>query len=340
MKVDTTNRIENLLLRYCEGQVTEKERQEVEEWINESAENRRMMDQVLMLYISTDTLNILKKVDTEKALSKVKTRMSPVKKVTWAKRFQRIVAILFLPFIIALSVQYGRTDKQVVSQILEAKTAPGMTASLTLPDGTLAFLNSQSSLSYPSFFDGDVREVMLKGEGYFEVAKDKRKKFVVVIPHHSQIEVQGTSFNVEAYEQDADVTATLIEGKIGFIYQDKGVSKQVSMLPGQKLMYNSESKEMMLSETSGLSEIAWKDGKIIFNNTPLPEALRILDKRYNVKFILNNERLKKSSFTGTFATQRLEMILEHFKISSRMRWRYLHEEGNNLDNRKEKIEIY
>ena len=332
------NKIEELLPRYCEGLTTEEERLQVEAWMDESEENRRMAKQVYALYLATDTLHVMKKVDTEKALSRVKSRMTGKKKTMWWEWAQRAAAVLFIPLLITLMVQHWGNDEQELAQMMEIKTNPGMMISLTLPDGTLVFLNSESTLSYPSRFDGDTRNVNLRGEAYFEVAKDPEKKFIVSTSHQSQIEVLGTHFNVEAYEKEDRVSATLVEGKIGFIYKCDNASKKVLMAPGQKLIYDSKDSKVQLYATSGESETAWKEGKIIFRNTPLEEGLRMLEKRYNVEFIIKNNRLKGDSFTGAFTNQRLERILEYFQLSSQIRWRYL--DSPDITDEKSKIEIY
>ena len=332
------NKIEELLPRYCEGLATEEERLQVEAWMDESEENRRMAKQVHALYLATDTLHVMKKVDTEKALSRVKSRMTGKKKTMWWEWAQRAAAVLFIPLLVTLMVQHWGNDEQELAQMMEIKTNPGMTTSLTLPDGTLVFLNSESTLSYPSRFDGDTRNVNLQGEAYFEVAKNPEKKFIVSTPHRSQIEVLGTHFNVEAYEKENRVSATLVEGKIGFIYKCDNASKKVLMAPGQKLVYDSKDSKVQLYATSGESEIAWKEGKIIFRDTPLEEGLRMLEKRYNVEFIIKNNRLKGDSFTGAFTNQRLERILEFFQLYSQIRWRYL--DSPDITDEKSKIEIY
>ncbi len=334
------NTIEELLPRYCEGVATEEERLQVEMWMSESDENRRMAKQIHALYLATDTVHIMTKVDTEKALIKVKSRMAGnrQRKTTWWEWAQRAAAVLFIPLLVTLMVQHWGVSEQELAQMMEVKTNPGMMTSLTLPDGTLVFLNSESTLSYPSRFDSDTRNVSLQGEAYFEVAKNPEKKFVVSTSHQSQIEVLGTHFNVEAYEKEDRVSATLVEGKIGFIFKRDNVSKKVLMKPGQKLVYDFKDSKVQLYTTSGESEIAWKEGKIIFKDTPLEESLRMLEKRYNVEFIIKNERLKKYSFTGTFTHQRLERILEYFKISSRIRWRYI--DSADIKDEKSRIEIY
>ena len=90
--------------------------------------------------------------------------------------------------------------------------------------------------------------------------------------------------------------------------------------------------------TSGESEISWKDGKLIFNDTPLDEVLHMLGKRFNVEFVLSNKGLKGCSFTGTFTHQRLERIMEYFRISSHIRWRYI--DSADIKTEKLKIEVY
>lgn len=331
------DQIEELLPRYCEGVATAEERLQVESWMDESAENRRVAKQIEMLYLATDTAHILTKIDTEKALKKVRNKMIGKRTTLW-EWAQRTAALLFIPLLAAFLVQYmGRQSE--VAQLIEVKTNPGMTTSVTLPDSTVVLLNSASSLSYPTCFKGDTREVILKGEAYFAVAKDKKKKFIISTSHHSQIEVLGTHFNVEAYENDAEVSTTLVEGKVCFLFKAKDdLVKKVMMNPGQKLVYNSTNSNVQLYATSGLSETAWKDGKIVFDNTPLDEGLKMLEKRYNVTFIIKNDRLKDNSFTGVFAGQRLERILEYFKVSSEIRWRYL--ESPDMKDEKSKIEVY
>ena len=213
-----------------------------------------------------------------------------------------------------------------------------MTTIVDLPDGTKVYLNSESSLTYPSFFSKDKRDVKLTGEAFFEVQKDPEHRFIVSGPHHTQIEVLGTSFNVEAFERDSFISTTLVEGKVRFAYQKNRQPATVDMKPGQKLMYDTTSSQVKLIQTSGETETAWKDGKIIFQATPLPEALRMLEKRFNVTFVLSNNRLRGEAFNGSFTNQRLERILEIFKISSNIKWRYL--DIRDTTNERTRIEIY
>lgn len=121
--------IELLLPRYCEGIATAEEQQQVKDWIRESEEHRRIVKQMEMLYLAADTVHVMNKVNTEKALVKVKGKRIGQRKVAWWEWAQRVAAVLFLPLLAALLAQYygGKDD---VVQMFEAKTNPGMTTSV------------------------------------------------------------------------------------------------------------------------------------------------------------------------------------------------------------------
>lgn len=331
--------IENLLPRFCEGLVTEEEARQVEKWIKEEEGHRKTVTQTHALYLAADTLYALQNINTEKALKKVKSKVIRKKLSGW-EWTQRIAAVMSIPLLIGILLMYmERNEYKETARIIEIKTHPGMTTFITLPDSTVVCLNSESSLRYPSSFEGDTRKVELVGEGYFNVTKNTKKRFIVSTMQHSQIEVYGTSFNVEAYAKDKQVTATLVNGKIGFLYTDKaGVAKKINLEPHHKLIYQPKTGEASVYQTSCETETAWKDGKIVFHNTSLEEALRTLSKRYNVEFVISNKKLKKYAFTGSFTHQRLERIMEFFKISSKINWRYL--DSDEITDEKQRIEIY
>lgn len=330
--------IEELLLRYCEGLANAEETKLVEEWITESEENKQIVKQLLSINLAADGKGLLKSQDTERALQKVKGR---IRKQKWYDKkiwIQRVAAILFLPLLIGyLLLWFGNYSE--APQMLEVKTNPGMTTTVVLPDSTIVYLNSESSLCYPSRFSGKTRHVKMKGEAYFEVAKDKKKQFIVSTYNDSQVKVYGTKFNLEAYETDECITTTLLEGSVGFSFKNRnGTYKQVNIRPCQKLVYQPQKEKMSFYSTKGEMETAWKDGKIIFNDTPMVDVLHMLSKRFNVEFIISGDRLNNYSFTGMFTTQRLDRVLEYFEKSSKIHWRYV--DNADITEKKQRIEIY
>lgn len=330
--------VEALLVRFCSGETTEQEAAKVEQWIAADDENRRTAEQIHAICLAADTLTCLQRLKTEKALKKVSDRIDP-RRLFWRQWIRRAAAILLLPLLISTLLMYMYTRRlSKTEQMIEVRTNPGMTTFLTLPDSTRVYLNTESTLRYPSSFTGDIRQVELHGEGYFEVSPNPRKRFVVSTAHRSRIEVYGTSFNIEAYDRYDQVTLTLTSGHVGFFFDsNKGRSRRINLKAHQKLVYHPADDKVLLSTVSGETETAWKDGKIIFNDTPMPEILRMLEKRFHVSFVIKNKRLNEYSFTGTFTTQRLERIMDFFKISSKINWHYL---NSPTEDEKQQIEIY
>ena len=159
-----------------------------------------------------------------------------------------------------------------------------------------------------------------------------------------ELEVLGTEFNVDAYPKEDFVAASLVSGKVNFHCLQQGHETVHVMVPGQKVIYNFADEELVCANTSIESDVAWKSGKIIFRDTPIEDALRILSKRFDVDFRLINSQLEEYCFTGTFINQRLDRILEHFKIASGIKYRCIDIEktkkGEEIVKGKSVIEIY
>ena len=327
---------EALLLRYFEGEVTLSEKEEIEKWIISSEANKKLAKQIYYLSFATKTMDTLKRTDARAALKEVRGRIRRERQLQWGRWAQRAAAILAIPLL--LSTLYYNADRQDEMSFIEVRTNPGMITTIVLPDSSRVWLNSESYLKYPVRFAKNERNVILQGEGYFSVRKNVDSRFIVQTPHHTQIQVLGTEFNVEAYEKEDEVNTTLVSGKVQFQYDSERGKKRMDLLPGEKITYNSISGEVFVSRAAVLSDISWKEGKIILYKTPIEKALRMLSKRFNVDFVITDPALKENSFTGTFIHQRLDRILEHFRISSGLRFRYI--ETTDSTQEKSKIEIY
>lgn len=337
MEKPHTSSIDSLLCRYCSGTATAEERLQVEEWILQSEENQKIARQIYHLYLATDTFQTLCHTDTEKALRKVRKKMKAPRLHPWWQQIQRIAAILLIPLAVAYCISYFKTDVPS-TQWVEIRTQPGTTATLVLPDSSVVVLNSESVLRYPTLFTGNERKVSLEGEGYFSVAKDPEKQFILHTPGEGEIRVYGTEFNVEAYPTDPLIKTTLVSGQVSFTFN--GRSEETLLSPGQKATYDPGKKTVTVAETFVEGAIAWKDGKLIFRDTPFDEITDRLSKQYGVDFIIRKKELRDYTFTGAFEHQPLARILEHFTLSSKIRFKSLEENDPANQREKEKIEVY
>lgn len=340
--MDTQKHIdEQALLDYFSDTLSPVQKQEVEAWIQETEENRKIARDIEYIYFATDTINTIKSIDSTKALKEVKVRFSKKEnsKRSFILQLQRIAAIFVIPLLI--STLYYATKEEPV-EFIEIRTNPGMVATVNLPDGSKVWLNSRSYLKHPQKFTGDTRNVEMEGEAYFSVQKDKSKKFIVNTPFNLKAEVLGTEFNMEAYKESNKVVTTLISGSVRLSFQNKNNTEETMIMkPNDEISYNSKTRGVSLSKPYLPTLTAWKDGLVIFRNTPFEDALNVLSKRFNVEFIVKNDLLYENSFTGPFDGQHLHLILEHFRLSSGIQYKFVDPEtGTDKISEKTIVELY
>lgn len=331
---------ESILLGYFTGTLSIPLQQEVEDWISASEENKKIARDIQSIYLATETLTCIRQTDSGTALKKVKSKIHSHRKISLSAWIQRIAAILILPLII--STIYFALKKDPIEYI-EIRTNPGMVAAVNLPDGTKVWLNSRSYLKHPTRFTGNTRDVVLNGEAYFSVHKDKSKRFTVSTPFDIKAEVLGTEFNMEAYAADSSVRTTLVSGSIRLSFLDDNQKhKSFLMKPNEEFTYNQYTKKVKVDKPYIPTQTSWKDGLVVFRNTPFNEALKVLSKRFNVEFIVKNDKLYNNSFTGPFDGQHLQLILEHFRLASGIQYRFIDPQTGQEGNIKEKtiVELY
>jgi transmembrane sensor len=148
---------------------------------------------------------------------------------------------------------------------------------LKLADGTVAWLNASSSITFPTAFAGSARNITTTGEVYLEVATDKKLPFVVNVNNQSTIEVLGTSFNVNAYSDEESIKTTLLDGKIKVINS----AGNIILKPGQQMQ--ADGKNNVVNNIAREEVIAWKNGYFQFNRTNLRTVMREIARWYDVE---------------------------------------------------------
>lgn len=159
-------------------------------------------------------------------------------------------------------------------------TPKGRQFQVDLPDGTSVWLNAASSIRYPTSFNGQERRVMITGEVYFEVAKNAQSPFRVTVNKSTEIEVLGTSFNVNAYTDEASINTTLLMGSVRV---SAGSASSVVLQPGQQAQISGAQNIKVDKNVDEAQAVAWKDGLFAFENADVPTVMRQLARWYNVE---------------------------------------------------------
>lgn len=188
----------------------------------------------------------------------------------------------------------------------------GGTYILRLQDSTRVYLNSGSSLEFPSLFAKSERRVKISGEVYFEVTHDDKRPFIIEV-EDAQIRVLGTSFNVKAYPEEEHIYTTLVEGKVGFT-EDSGENRILT--PGQQLIFEKRNGKMFVVPVNTQLYTAWKDGLFWFQDTALEDILKIVGRWYDLEIFYVNPEVKDIQYSGKMRMySAVEDILRKFEKS-------------------------
>lgn len=187
-------------------------------------------------------------------------------------------------------------------------TTRGEQTEVLLPDGTLVFLNSQSSLNFPTNFKGaKERKVTLTGEGYFEVTKNKLQPFIVA-SNQQRVKVLGTTFNINAYADEPHTATTLLEGSVNITNTNS--QQNATLSPGQQAIISTQQLDVKTVETDDV--VAWKNGYFMFNNETLSTILNRVSKWYDVDVVYKDDAMKNKTFFGSIS--RYKNISELLKV--------------------------
>jgi ferric-dicitrate binding protein FerR (iron transport regulator) len=190
-------------------------------------------------------------------------------------------------------------------------TPTGGQYNIVLADGTKVYLNSVSSIKYPTQFNGDQRMVELEGEAYFEVAKNKNKPFRVKSGNHA-IEVLGTHFNVNAYNNESVVKTTLLEGSVAITYKNQ----KAILKPGQQSNVSDNFNKIAIREVDTEAAIAWKNGRFKFDNANLKTVMKQLERWYGIKVEYRGDVSDVRFNGGTFMNKNLSEVLKVLELSN------------------------
>lgn len=256
--------------------------------------------------------------------SKIWTKISGRKEkqkqvIGWKTYLVRVAAILFIPLLISSVYLFWllsqNNSMEVQGAMQQVYATPGSRVHFTLPDKSEVWLNSGSTLEYPVNFNTQKqRKVKLNGQGYFNVSHNEKHPFLVETGELN-IKVLGTSFDVSNYANDRFVSSTLEEGSIALLDMQ---GKEVARLnPGQKSLLDRETHKLLVENIDTRLITSWKDGKLIFKNTPLNEVAKQMERWFNCSIHISPELLNSDIlYTATIQDETLGEVLKMIEIST------------------------
>ena len=324
-----------LLEKYLNNCCTSQEVEEVVQWMKQPSffTESRELGRTYWLKeedsnVSDDKLDaLLDKIHHKLNIEEPRTiQIKSNRLIRWISKAAAIILIPVLAFLFYAISENNRLTNQITAisvDSLEVIAPVGSRTVVELSDGSVVHLNYGSRIKYPQNFSGETRGVTLTGEGYFEVAHNPDKPFVVTTGR-IDVKALGTVFNVNAYPENDDISTTLVEGKVLVEeMKDNGDIETIKELkPGHHVIYEKKTGIVMTSQEQVEKYIAWKDGKMIFDNEPIDQIAQRLSRMFNVEIQVDN-KVKKYRYTVTFIDEPLFQILELLSVATPINYRVL-----------------
>ncbi|MCU7695325.1 FecR family protein [Haoranjiania flava] len=345
------DRIWHLLSRYLTNEVTMEEQREMEAFLRDNPETACQFEIHVAYFdnsrrrteITTEDKHawelLLKKIQQASPEDFTKWQHQPQRKTGIIRKAKRLYIAAAVVLLFVIAVFYISAPHRYVPLLaknnVEYKTSHGEKTRLTLPDGSVVWLNGNSRIAYNRDFGKHNREVTLVGEAFFDVVH-KAELPMVVHAGMIDVKVKGTAFNINSYPENNKIETSLIRGSVELaVAGQTGDKKKILMKPDEKVVIDTRSliataaqnsaqvkiikfkiDTLQVETNSGLiPEVAWIENKLVFNSENFANVARKMEQWYNVEIRISNSSLMYEKFTGVFHTETLKEALDALKMT-------------------------
>ncbi|WP_160114500.1 FecR family protein [Aquimarina sp. AU474] len=305
MNIEQEDHILPIITRYLKDDVQEDERKFVKNWIAQSEINKNYFEEVEQLWKASEEIDDFDKINVNDEWDKFTSNTSSQKDIQTKENnraFLKIAAsIAVIIGLGAYFMNYFNADVTLIAQTGEENR-------FVLPDQSVVWLNEGSELTYKKDFEGKTRASQLKGEGFFEVAKNPEKPFVVST-NNTETKVLGTSFNLKTDTNTKETKLVLVTGKVQFTSD----GNQEILLPGDKV--TAKANGILLKKVNDNPNfISWKSKVLKFEDVVMSDVVKDIEQFYNVELVIENLQLKDCTLTSVFEDESLDDVLETLTI--------------------------
>ena len=327
--------IDELIVSYLSNGLDENAVHELKKWIAASVENEKYFMQRQEIWFSAISGKEDTEYDKSKAFEQFKNRIANqrlngkmISKDSHLFIFWRYAAVIVILFSVSYFSYWrgGVSVKEEFSDII-VEAPLGSRTKLTLPDGTLVWLNAGSRMAYSQGFGVGNRDIELTGEGYFEVKRNEEVPFLVKT-NSLLVKVLGTKFNFRDYPDDAEAIVSLSEGKVSLSNLLRKENEKF-LSPNERVILDKKSGKMHIESSIALSSLQWTNGYLFFDEELLTDVAKELERSYNVEIHIASDSLKTFRFYGNFIRreQDVKEVLEALSTTRKIHYTI---EGRNI----------
>jgi transmembrane sensor len=223
----------------------------------------------------------------------------------------KIAASVLIIISVGTAYYFGRSSDKG-RNLMTITATNGEKKTVKLADGSMVKLNSGSSLSFPKKFEESKREVVLKGEAFFDVARDENSPFLIITENLTTT-VLGTSFNIQSYPEDSAISVTVASGKVQIQPANSTQNAEI-LMPGQQGIFHKQSSSITKAVVKLDRYLAWQENILLFEDAPLIEVTKTLERWYDVEIDLSETTGVGCRIEGSYKSEKLVNVLESLKF--------------------------
>jgi transmembrane sensor len=266
-------------------------------------------------------------VDSEKMLEHIRKGIKHRKSLKIKRTFNRLLPYAAMLILVLGSIFFFSHKKSVEERAFNSRTVTvitqnGQRSQVVLPDSSIVWLNSGTTLTYRDNFSEHRREVILNGEAFFKVAHNEKLPFDVHC-NDVVVSVLGTEFDVNAYPETGKVCVALESGKVALSHS-RIESIDYTLKPGELAAYDLKQNTLQVDEFDVSQYASWKNGMLVFKNEPIKTVFEKLERWYNIDIEVTDETVYESIFTGTFQSESYEQLFRLIEYSCPVKCRINH----------------
>ena len=278
----------NILHSFFDGASTSEEERRIVEWVDKHPANEKTFNEERKIY---NTMLMMEGAEVEKLSTTRKPKIQRIPR--WTREFMRTAAAVILTAGVGYYF-YAGLERRLDVADTSISVPTGQQLDITLPDGTSVTVNGASTITYPAVFAKNERRIRLSGEAYFAVTHDKRHPFIIETSKYD-VEVLGTEFNVEAYENSGEFVTSLVDGKVK-VTGNGDSHESVTLSPNQQVRLTDG--RLVVERIPEYEKFLWRDGLIAFNKASLPEIMELFEKYYGFRIVYNIDNMPAVTFSG------------------------------------------
>lgn len=305
------------ILRLITGNMNHEEKRNAYSTIKDDPDSADLYKKAKITWALMSSTRNMPDYKVEESYQALQTRIKVKRNVLKLDSYFKYAAVLILVSSIStLTFYLGKQNSSSLGSEIKYTSVVadrGQISKIVLPDSSVVWLNSGTTLTYNNDYSYKNRNLNLSGQAFLQVKKNKNLPLIIT-SGDLRVKVLGTRFDVCAYPDENSIRVFLESGKVELLNTSDN-SFKYNLIPGEMAKYDSKSGKINIYEASKGDYFTWKDGEMKFVDTPMEEVIRLLERKFDVEIKVENPNIYKSVFNANFTTESLKEILDYIQYT-------------------------